>query len=38
MGKKFACASDWLVLMLVIVAAVVLVGRLPSEKRGLNPP
>lgn len=27
MGKKFACASDWLVLLLVMVAAVVLVGR-----------
>lgn len=31
MGKKFACASDWLVLMLVIVAAVVLVGLLAGK-------
>lgn len=31
MGKKFACASDWLVLLLVMVAAVVLVGLLAGR-------
>ena len=31
MGKKFACASDWLVLLLVMVAAVVLVGLLTGR-------
>lgn len=31
MGKKFKCASDWLVLLLVMVAAVVLVGLLAGR-------
>lgn len=31
MGKKFACASDWLVLLLVMVAAVVLGGLLAGK-------
>lgn len=31
MGKKFECASDWLVLLLVMVAAVVLVGLLAGR-------
>lgn len=31
MGKNFACASDWLVLLLVMVAAVVLVGLLAGR-------
>ena len=30
-GKKFECASDWLVLLLVMVAAVVLVGLLAGR-------
>lgn len=31
MGKKFECASDWLVLLLVMVAAVVLGGLLAGR-------
>lgn len=31
MGKKFECASDWLVLLLVMVAAMVLGGLLAGR-------